>query len=211
MLSRSDRSVTTLASDLTSARVPAVGVRADFSSRGSCRMTIVKPAEEQSRPPRRRQQEVLEAAARVFHEKGYESTSIQDIAEAVGILKGSLYYYIRSKEALLYEILQGVHEDALANIRRLDAIEGDALQKIRAFVMLHLTFNAENLTKMGVFFHDFRSLSPERRKLIVEARDLYDALLRDLIREGQAESIVCPDIDPKLAALGVMGMLNWIY
>jgi AcrR family transcriptional regulator len=175
-------------------------------------VTILNEVEEQeSRPPRRRQQEVLEAAARVFHEKGYESTSIQDIAEAVGILKGSLYYYIRSKEDLLYEILQGVHEDALANIRRLDDVEGDALEKIRAFVTLHLTFNAENLTKMGVFFHDFRSLGPERRQLIVEARDLYDALLRDLIRQGQKEQIVCPELDPKLAALGVMGMLNWIY
>jgi hypothetical protein len=64
---------------------------------------------------------------------------------------------------------------------------------------------------MGVFFHDFRSLSKERRKQIVEARDLYDALIRGLIREGQEESVICPDIDPKVAALGVMGMLNWIY
>ena len=116
-----------------------------------------------SRAPRRRQTEIVEAAARVFHEKGYESTSIQDIAEAVGILKGSLYYYIRSKEDLLYEIILDVHEDALANIRQVDEGDGDALQKVRAFVTSHLVFNAENLTKMGVFFHDFRSLSGERR------------------------------------------------
>src|SRR5438093_6121381 len=106
-------------------------------------MALAKEATAQSRPPRRRQNEVLQAAARVFHEKGYESTSIQDIAEAVGILKGSLYYYIRSKEDLLYEILQAVHEDALANIRRVDELEGDALQKLRAFVTAHFTFNAE--------------------------------------------------------------------
>src|SRR5690242_21930048 len=69
-----------------------------------------------SRAPRRRQQEIVEAAARVFHEKGYESTSIQDIADAVGILKGSLYYYITSKEDLLFEIIRGVHEEALKNL-----------------------------------------------------------------------------------------------
>ena len=62
--------------------------------------TLNRVEKKASKPPRRRQQEVIEAAARVFHEKGYESTSIQDIAEAVGILKGSLYYYIRSKEDL---------------------------------------------------------------------------------------------------------------
>jgi AcrR family transcriptional regulator len=154
---------------------------------------------------------VLEAAARVFHEKGYESTSIQDIAEAVGILKGSLYYYIRSKEDLLYDILQSVHEDALANIARVDDIEGDPLEKIRAFVTAHLTFNAENLTRMGVFFHDFRSLSDERRQVIIDARDIYDEKLRGLIREGQQDGVVCPDLDPKVAAIGVMGMVNWIY
>jgi AcrR family transcriptional regulator len=164
-----------------------------------------------ARPPRRRQQEVLDAASRVFHEKGYESTSIQDIAEEVGILKGSLYYYIRSKEDLLYEILQSVHEDALANIERVDDVEGDPLAKIRAFVTAHLTFNAENLTRMGVFFHDFRSLSDERRRVIIEARDIYDERLRSLLRQGQKAGVVCPDLDAKIAAIGVMGMVNWIY
>jgi AcrR family transcriptional regulator len=174
-------------------------------------MATANEATATSRPPRRRHREVLEAAARVFHEKGYESTSIQDIAESVGILKGSLYYYIRSKDDLLYEILQGVHEDALANIKKVDEVEGDALQKIRAFVTTHLTFNAENLVKMGVFFHDFRSLSEERKQVIVEERDYYDQLLRDLIRQGQEEGLVCPDVDPKIAAFGVIGMLNWVY
>jgi AcrR family transcriptional regulator len=174
-------------------------------------MNTTQEAKAPSRPPRRRQQEVLEAAARVFHEKGYESTSIQDIAEAVGILKGSLYYYIRSKEDLLYDILQSVHEDALANIARVDHVEGDAVEKVRAFVTAHLTFNAENLTRMGVFFHDFRSLSDERRQVIIDARDIYDEKLRGLIRVGQQDRVVCPDLDPKVAAIGVMGMVNWIY
>ncbi len=164
-----------------------------------------------SRAPRRRQSEILEAAARVFHQKGYESTSIQDIADSVGILKGSLYYYITSKEDLLYEILQGVHQDALKNLDRIRALEGTALQKIRAFVVVHFAHNAENLVKMGVFFKDFRSLSGERRDVIVEERDMYDNFLRDLIRAAQKEGLVCPDVDPKLAAITILGMLNWVY
>src|SRR3954467_1105093 len=125
-----------------------------------------------SRAPRRRQSEILEAAARVFHEKGYESTSIQDIADAGGILKGSLYYYITSKEDLLYEILQDVHQEALKNLDKIAALDGTAMQKIRAFVVVHFAHNAENLVKMGVFFKDFRSLSGERRTTIVEERDI---------------------------------------
>jgi AcrR family transcriptional regulator len=164
-----------------------------------------------SRPPRRRQQEILEAAARVFHEKGYESTSIQDIADAVGILKGSLYYYIRSKEDLLYEIIQGIHEGALANVERIDSMDGNALQKIRAFVVAHLTFMAQNPVKMGVFFHDFRSLGDERRREIIAARDIYDRRLRGLIEQGKKEGVICPDVDPKVAALAAMGSMNWLY
>lgn len=163
------------------------------------------------RAPRRRQNEILEAAARVFHEKGYESTSIQDIADSVGILKGSLYYYISSKEDLLYEIIQGVHQDALKNLDRIAALEGTALERIRAFVVVHFAHNAENLVKMSVFFKDFRSLTGERRRVIVEERDIYDSFLRDLIREAQEEGSVCPDIDAKLAAITILGMLNWIY
>ena len=85
------------------------------------------------------------------------------------------------------------------------------LQKIRAFVVVHFTHNAHNLVKMAVFFQDFRSLNGERREMIVEERDLYDSFLRDLIRSGQDDGIVCPDLDPKLAAITVLGMMNWIY
>jgi TetR/AcrR family transcriptional regulator, cholesterol catabolism regulator len=173
--------------------------------------TTTTPTGQRSRAPRRRQQEIVEAAARVFHEKGYESTSIQDIADAVGILKGSLYYYITSKEDLLFEIIQSVHEEALKNLERTRDVEGDALQKIRAFVVVHLTHNATNLVKMAVFFQDFRSLNGKRREIIVQERDIYDNFLRDLIRQGQEDGIVCPDIEPKLAAITVLGMMNWLY
>jgi AcrR family transcriptional regulator len=162
-------------------------------------------------PPRRRQQEILEAAARVFHEKGYESTSIQDIADAVGILKGSLYYYIRSKEDLLYEIIQGIHVDALANVARIETMDGDPLQKIRAFVTAHLTFMAQNPVKMGVFFHDFRSLADARRKEVIAARDLYDRQLRTMIAQGKEDGTICADVDPKVAALAAMGAMNWLH
>jgi TetR/AcrR family transcriptional regulator, cholesterol catabolism regulator len=164
-----------------------------------------------SRPPRRRHQEILEAAARVFHEKGYESTSIQDIADEVGILKGSLYYYIRSKEDLLYEIIRDIHEDAIANVSHIDSLGGTALEKIRAFVLAHMTFTAENLVKITVFFHDFRSLNEERQRAIIASRDLYERRLRALIDEGKREGSIRRDVDAKVAALAAMGAMNWTY
>jgi TetR/AcrR family transcriptional regulator, cholesterol catabolism regulator len=158
-----------------------------------------------------RLREIYDAAGRIFHEKGYEATSIQDVADAVGILKGSLYYYIDSKEDLLFGIIDEVHRDSLASLERWKRIDGDALVKLRAFITGHVIANARNLTKMGVFFHDFRSLSEERRARIVEERDVYDRFLRDLIREGQREGVIVAEADAKLSAMAILGMMNWIY
>jgi TetR/AcrR family transcriptional regulator, cholesterol catabolism regulator len=162
-------------------------------------------------PPRRRKQEIIDAAARVFHEKGYESTSIQDIANDVGILKGSIYYYIESKEDLLYEILHTVHEEAFQKIEEAVDAEQTTLEKIRALIVTLFMFHTENLVRIGVFFSDFRSLRPERQAAIVQERDRYDRLLRTLIRQGKTEGVVCPDVDPKVTALAILGMVNWIY
>lgn len=159
----------------------------------------------------KREREILDAAAGVFHEKGYVASSIQDVADAVGILKGSLYYYIDSKEDLLFGILVDTHHESMRRLAQWQQIEGDALTKLRAFIEGHLMANIANRVKIGVFLHDFRSLSPERRQAIIKDRDVYDGYVRTLIREGQEEGLVNPDADPKIVAMALMGMMNWIY
>jgi AcrR family transcriptional regulator len=129
----------------------------------------------------------------------------------VGILKGSLYYYIESKEDLLYEILRSVHDEALQAIEDAVAQETEPLDKIRAFITALVTYHTENLIRIGVFFHDFRSLREDRRVAIVRERDRYDRLLRQVIRQGQEDGTICADVDPKFAALAILGMVNWIY
>lgn len=158
-----------------------------------------------------RRKEIFEAAAKIFAEKGYAATSIQDVADAVGILKGSLYYYIDSKEDLLFGVIQDAHETGIANLEHIAAVEGDALVKLRAAVESHVVSNVQNLAKVGVFFNDFRSLSPERHELIIKARDKYDRQFRTLIRQGQQEGVIREDIDPKIATMGILGMVNWVY
>jgi len=158
-----------------------------------------------------RELEILDAAASVFHEKGYSASSIQDVADAVGILKGSLYYYIDSKEDLLFGILLDTHHESMRRLAQWQKIKGDALVRLRAFIEGHVTANIANRIKIGVFLHDFRSLSPERRAVIVADRDVYDGWVRELIRDGQQEGVVHEDIDPKLAAMALLGMMNWTY
>ena len=163
------------------------------------------------RPSRGRKQEIIDAAAAIFRDKGYDATSIQDIADAVGILKGSLYYYIDTKEELLFAVIQEIHEGGLADLHRWRDSDADPLVRLRGFVETHVLHLAENYVKAAVFFHDFRSLDGPRRDVILSERDEYDSSLREIIRSGQEAGVICPDVDAKLAAFGVLGLMNWIY
>jgi TetR/AcrR family transcriptional regulator, cholesterol catabolism regulator len=163
------------------------------------------------RRSRRRRMELVDAAARIFQEKGYEAASIQDIAEALGILKGSIYYYIDSKEDLLFAVIQEVHETALANVDLLRQVDAGPLAKIRMFIEMHLRHFTDNQVKVTVFFHDFRSLAGARRDYIVAERASYTNYLRELITVGQRDGTVCPDIDPELVTFALLGMINWTY
>ena len=160
------------------------------------------------RQVRRRQQEILDAAAEIFREKGYEATSTQDIAEAVGLLKGSLYYYIDSKEDLLFAIIDEAYKGALQTLEQAKVMPGNALQKIRSIIESHVDYFIANQVKMAVLFRDFRSLSEERQQIIAGEGDQYLEEVRSLIRQGQAEGVVAPDIDPRLASIGITGMVN---
>ncbi len=153
----------------------------------------------------------MRAAAETFYRKGYDATTTQDIAEAVGMLKGSLYYYISAKEDLLYEIINEVHEVWASNLKRHEIMDGEPLTRIWAFVHNNVVGNAENLVSSAVFFRDFSALTGQRRKHILALRDVHDDTLRQMIREGQSTGSVRKAVDPKVAATGILTMCNALY
>jgi TetR/AcrR family transcriptional regulator, cholesterol catabolism regulator len=159
----------------------------------------------------RREREILEAAVRIFHERGYANTSVQDIADAVGILKGSLYYYIDSKEDLLFRVLSDVHEDARGIVDQIQALDGPPLEKLREYVRSHIEYSASNLTQIAVYYHDFGLLSPKRRSKIVRQRHLYEGFLVGLIQDAQARGEMDKKLTPSLVVNGIFGAINWIY
>ena len=161
-----------------------------------------------AKPSKRRRQEVMDVAARIFHEKGYEATSIQEIAEEVGILKGSLYYYIDTKEDLLFGVIKEAYDSALNLIERLEQRDGSALELIEALVYGHAEVFAKNYVQSSVFFREFRALSDGRQRTIREAADVYNRFLISQIRRGQRSGEVRSEINPRLAAIGIIGMMN---
>ena len=157
-----------------------------------------------------RRTEVTREAAKLFAQKGYHGTSIGDIAEALGVQKGSLYSHISSKEDLLWETLQ---EGAAAFHAALDGISDDLppVDKIRAALRAHLRVVAEQLDVATVFVQEWRYLEPAHREEFVAERRRYEERIRELLREGRDLGDLRSYLDDGAAALLLLSAANWAY
>ncbi|MDQ3822082.1 MAG: TetR/AcrR family transcriptional regulator [Actinomycetota bacterium] len=157
-----------------------------------------------------RRSELTREAARLFAERGYHGTSIGDLADAMGVRKGSLYAHIASKQDLLYETMR---EGAAAFHGALDAIpDGLAVtETIRLALRAHLRVVAEQLDVATVFVREWRYLDGERRDEIVAERRRYEERFRALFREGRELGELRTDLDEATAALLALSAANWAY
>ena len=159
-------------------------------------------------------QQILQAAANTFAAKGYEATSIRDVAEAVGMLGGSLYYYIKTKEDLLFALIDGFHRVGLEEVQKAEeevvaAGRGDdPLAVLRAVFIRSAEINLRSRTLSAVFYNDFRHLSDERKQHIVESRRSHQHRIEELIALAQEAGEVSKEVDPRLAALAMLSLIN---
>jgi len=161
---------------------------------------------------RQREAEVLEAAATIFYERGYASATVQDVADAMGILKGSLYYYIDSKEDLLYRLMTEIHDGVDEALAATLAAEGlSAAERLELYVRTEVEYNARNLTKVSVYFHEMDQLSPTRHKEIVGRRRVHEDQVTALIQQAQADGDADPDIDARLLSNCLFATVIWMY
>ena len=155
-----------------------------------------------------RRSELTRQAARLFAEKGYHGTSIGDLAEAMGVQKGSLYAHIESKADLLWEVAR---DGAIAFHAALDAVD-DALpatEKIRHGLRAHLRVVAEQLDVATVFIREWRYLQGDRREEFLAERRRYEERFRALFREGRELGEL--RTDDGTATLLALSAANWAY
>jgi TetR/AcrR family transcriptional regulator, cholesterol catabolism regulator len=148
---------------------------------------------------------ILDEAARLFGRRGYHATSMREIADATGILPGSLYAHIASKEDLLYEIvLRAATEflDAL-EVLRSEVVAPEA--RLRRAMRAHVGVVAENLDGAWVFHHEWKALTGERHQEIRRLRRRYERLWDDIVGELPGAT------DPRFARLLVLSAANWTY
>jgi TetR/AcrR family transcriptional regulator, cholesterol catabolism regulator len=157
-----------------------------------------------------RRSELTRTAARLFAEKGYHGTSIGDLAEAMGVQKGSLYAHIDSKQDLLYE---ATREGAQAFHAALDAVPESLpiTERIRLALRGHLRVVAEQLDVATVFTREWRYLEGERALEFLSERRRYEERIRALFREGREAGGLRSDLDDAAAALLVLSAANWAY
>jgi len=154
---------------------------------------------------------VFEVAAEVFHRKGYDNTSMSDVATAAGLTKAGLYHHVSSKESLLFTVLDsGLDLTESYVMKPLDAIE-DPVERLKVMIDLHLRLVLEerNLEVTGLL-HECKTLSSEDRARINRRKKEYvrmtTKVVSDVIKKLQIKNV-----DPKLAAFALLGMLNWTY
>lgn len=160
--------------------------------------------------PARREEEILAAAARIFQRKGYHGTTVQDIADAVGLLKGSLYHYISSKEELLGRLFEGLLEDTVTELDAIARRDAGAAERLRDMVRAYAGAMAANQDAVGLYLREWRSLpEPELANLAARRRRMR-TLFSGVIAEGARTGEFAPG-DPNVAALAIVGTCNWMY
>lgn len=160
------------------------------------------------RPYDQRFQTLLAHAARVFAERGYDRTTMRDLAAASGMSLAGMYYYVRGKEDLLYHIQERCFTDVLEGAEAALGAATDPHERIAAFIHHHVTFFAHHMAEMKVLSHEAAALSGERLQRITRIKRRYVDRLERLLRD------VAPDQGPverSAAAYALFGMMNWIY
>jgi AcrR family transcriptional regulator len=166
---------------------------------------------EGARSPRREliEAQIYEQAARLFAERGYAGTTPQDIADAAGVSRQGLYYYVRSKEEILQRLVSDMATEAANRMQAVVAEEIDSREKLRRLAYLIVIDRATNRTRFRLLDRSESVLPPDLAEDYLNGRRALLKLVSELIDDGIASGLFRPG-DSRVAALSVLGMCNWV-
>jgi TetR/AcrR family transcriptional regulator, cholesterol catabolism regulator len=159
-------------------------------------------------PSRPREAELHATATRLFRQRGYHATSMQDLGEALGMNRGSLYHYITGKDALLWAILNRALD--LLEARVLPVLDADAppVERLTGAIREHLRVAADHADELSLIQIELRALDRERRRDIIARRNAYEGRWRAALAAGIADGSLRP-VDVRLAGIGILSACNW--
>jgi AcrR family transcriptional regulator len=155
-----------------------------------------------------RRKAIVAAAADVFKAKGFKATSVDDIARVAGVDRASLYYYVGSKRELFDEVVLDAVQKNIELAEQIRDGGGTAIEKLRALVEGVLQTYVAFYPQLYVFIQESAGIED---KAVIELQRRFDRALITIIEEGRAAGELRTDISPRLAAYGLVGMLNWTH
>ena len=157
---------------------------------------------------RQRRVEILRSAVAAFRRRGYHGASVEEIAGALGMTKGNLYYYFRDKEEILFFCHDYSLDLLLEVLTRTERTKGSPDQKLRILLaaFVHMIIDELHGTALTL---DLQALSPPLLRRVIRKRDRFDRAIRRLVQEGMKQGLFAPG-DPKLLTFAILGAVNWI-
>ncbi len=151
---------------------------------------------------------ILSAAAQIFSQKGFHAASMQDIAEAVQLQKGSLYHHVSSKQELLLEILDRALDMLIERMEAVLALPLPPEEKLRQAMITYMDGMTSHFDLASVLLLEHRSLEPEYQSRHIPKRDYFESLWRDLIQDGKSQGVF-NSVDSTFGARALLGVMNW--
>jgi AcrR family transcriptional regulator len=152
--------------------------------------------------------DILKSAAKAFRRLGYHGATVEQIAAALHMKKGNLYYYFKNKE----EILFACHQYSLDQLMQLlDEVEHSGItadEKLRRLIVAFVHTILDELHGTALFL-ELEALTPAHLKAVIVRRDTFDHGVRQVLAEGMAAGVFAPG-NPKLLAFALFGAVNWI-
>ncbi|WP_461834043.1 TetR/AcrR family transcriptional regulator [Desulfothermus sp.] len=159
---------------------------------------------------RARRRELFEIATRLFMEKGYRATTMQDIAKEMGIQKPSLYHYISSKDDILKEIVDITMKRLIHSIEEIANSNTSPVQKLERIIDSHIMLICENLELFTVSLREINKINAKGFwSDVVALRDKYESHVRNILASGKRQGYFREDIDEKLVGFALLGSVNW--
>jgi AcrR family transcriptional regulator len=156
------------------------------------------------------EREILRAAAAIFSERGYQATTLDDLAVAAKISRATFYSYFPSKEELLRRMYRQVVSTTLASIERIAREDLPAQEKLRRIIRFVVSYNATHKPLMQVFFSEMLNLSSTMSRSVAQAnRDFSDVIVR-VVEEAVRTGVYVP-LHPKRFTYILLGACNWMY
>jgi len=153
---------------------------------------------------------IIDEAIKLFQKKNYHGTSMQDIAEAVGMYRGSLYHYINSKEEILYRIVERALSEGMAALLKIQKEDCPPAEKLGRLIECHIQYSVKHKAELAIMLEDAKHLSDEWQKQIRQVQKRYEIVFQDAIKEGIQKGEF-KDLDVKIVNNAIFGMTNWMY